>query len=216
MSPPCLVRVAFPVRLPGSAGRWRTGGSGKCFNAVVRVSEPGTVRQEKVTIRQVAAAAGVSIATVSRVLNGHSDVSAETRQAVERVLREQGYQAGGRRSPAGAPGLVGVTMPMVHPGYFAQILSGAAEALYENGMRAVVCPTRHSHEREASLIERPSPTPSGPPNSSTRSRSGPGWPTDAAGQALFDPLWGIDDPAAGAWFPQQALQLAQDASPALP
>jgi endoglucanase len=46
--------------------------------------------------------------------------------------------------------------------------------------------------------------------------SQPGWPADAAGQALFDPLWGIDDPAAGAWFPQQALQLAQDASPALP
>lgn len=43
----------------------------------------------------------------------------------------------------------------------------------------------------------------------------PGWPTDAASQALFDPLWGIDDPAAGAWFSQQALQLAQDASPAL-
>ena len=43
----------------------------------------------------------------------------------------------------------------------------------------------------------------------------PGWPTDAASQALFDPLWGMDDPAAGAWFPQQALQLAQDASPAL-
>lgn len=46
--------------------------------------------------------------------------------------------------------------------------------------------------------------------------SQPGWPTDAASQALFDPLWGIDDPAAGAWFPQQALQLAQEASPALP
>ncbi len=46
--------------------------------------------------------------------------------------------------------------------------------------------------------------------------SQPGWPADAAGQALFDPLWGVDDPAAGAWFPQQALQLAQEASPALP
>ncbi len=43
----------------------------------------------------------------------------------------------------------------------------------------------------------------------------PGWPTTAAAQALFDPLWGVDDPAAGAWFPQQAIQLAQDASPAL-
>jgi endoglucanase len=44
----------------------------------------------------------------------------------------------------------------------------------------------------------------------------PGWPADTASQALFDPLWGMDDPAAGAWFPQEALQLAQDASPSLP
>jgi len=43
----------------------------------------------------------------------------------------------------------------------------------------------------------------------------PGWPTTASAQALFDPLWGLDDPAAGDWFPQQALQLAQLASPAL-
>jgi endoglucanase len=39
--------------------------------------------------------------------------------------------------------------------------------------------------------------------------------TDPAQQALFDPLWGQVDPSAGAWFPQQALQLAQEASPAL-
>jgi endoglucanase len=44
----------------------------------------------------------------------------------------------------------------------------------------------------------------------------PSWPTTASAQALFDPLWGVDDPAAGAWFPQQAIQLAQDAHPALP
>jgi endoglucanase len=43
----------------------------------------------------------------------------------------------------------------------------------------------------------------------------PGWPTDPSQQALFDPLWGLFDPAAGAWFPQQALQLAQMANPAL-
>jgi endoglucanase len=44
----------------------------------------------------------------------------------------------------------------------------------------------------------------------------PAWPTTASAQALFDPLWGIDDPAAGDWFGQQALQLAQLASPGLP
>ena len=43
----------------------------------------------------------------------------------------------------------------------------------------------------------------------------PSWPATASAQALFDPLWGIDDPAAGDWFAQQALQLAQQASPSL-
>lgn len=42
-----------------------------------------------------------------------------------------------------------------------------------------------------------------------------GWPTDSAGQALFDPLWGLVDPAAGQWFPQQALDLAKRANPPL-
>ena len=119
----------------------------------MKVSDPGGARQEKVTIRHVAEAAGVSIATVSRVLNGHADVSAETRQAVERVARERGYQPAGRR-PGTATGLIGVTMPLVHPGYFAQILSGVSEALYEHGLRTMLCPTRHSHERETSLLER--------------------------------------------------------------
>jgi endoglucanase len=46
--------------------------------------------------------------------------------------------------------------------------------------------------------------------------SKPGWPTTAAEQSLFDPLWGLNDPPAGAWFPQQALQLSQLAVPPLP
>ena len=112
-------------------------------------------RGSRVTIRQVAELAGVSIATVSRVVNGHADVSSETRETVRRVIRERGYQAGHRGRPAQAgTGLVGVTMPVVHPGYFSAILSGAAETLYEHDMRAVLCPTRHSRAREASLLER--------------------------------------------------------------
>jgi endoglucanase len=45
--------------------------------------------------------------------------------------------------------------------------------------------------------------------------SEPGWPTTSATQANFDPLWGRVDPAAGAWFPEQALELARLAVPAL-
>ena len=41
------------------------------------------------------------------------------------------------------------------------------------------------------------------------------WNVIGDAQNAFDPLWGTVDPAAGAWFPAQALQLAQQAVPAL-
>ena len=41
------------------------------------------------------------------------------------------------------------------------------------------------------------------------------WNVTGDAQNAFDPLWGTVDPAAGVWFPAQALQLAQQAVPAL-
>lgn len=114
----------------------------------------------RVTIREIAALAGVSVATASRALNGRDDVSAETRLAVQRVARTHGYGArspspGRRHLPSGAhwTGIVGVTMPYSGPTYFSSILAGAVEALSERDMRALVCPTGHQHKYEATLIE---------------------------------------------------------------
>jgi LacI family transcriptional regulator len=110
----------------------------------------------RVTIREIADLAGVSVATVSRVMNGRDDVSPETRELVQRIVRERGYTANrtARGLSAGRTGLIGATVPVVHPAYFSFILSGAAEALYERDMRLVLCPTQHEHDREVSLLER--------------------------------------------------------------
>jgi DNA-binding LacI/PurR family transcriptional regulator len=48
-------------------------------------------RNKKVTIKDVAEAAGVSTQTVSRVINSRPDVSPETRQRVQKVIKELGY-----------------------------------------------------------------------------------------------------------------------------
>ena len=45
--------------------------------------------------------------------------------------------------------------------------------------------------------------------------SGAGWPATATTRQGFDPLWGLDDPAAGTFFPQEALRLAENANPPL-
>lgn len=122
----------------------------------------------RVTIRQVAELAGVSISTVSRVLNGRSDVSDETRLVVERVARSHGYET--RRALADGParpsrerfdfagehlsGLVGVTTTTSGTAYFSTILTGITEALAERDMWALVCPTRQEHNREVSVLKR--------------------------------------------------------------
>jgi len=109
----------------------------------------------RVTIREVAEAAGVSIATVSRVLNGRDDVAPDTRDLVSRVIREHGYSANrsARSLSAGRTGLVGVLVPLVYPAYFSAILSGAAEALQEQDLRLVLSPTDHQHDREVTLLD---------------------------------------------------------------
>ena len=58
--------------------------------------------QPVVTISAVAAAAGVSVPTVSRVLNGRSDVAPATRERIEVLLREHGYRRRGSVPPARA------------------------------------------------------------------------------------------------------------------
>ena len=108
------------------------------------------------TIREIAERAGVSIATVSRVLNGREDVSDETRELVSRVIRDNGYvgKRSARSLSGGRTGLVGVLVPLVYPAYFSAILAGAAEALAEHDLRVVLSPTGHEHDREVSLLDR--------------------------------------------------------------
>jgi LacI family transcriptional regulator len=108
------------------------------------------------TIRDIAELAGVSIATVSRAVNGRGDVSEETRMLVQRIAREHGYTASrdARGLSTGRTGLIGVTLPVIHPTYFSSIVASIAAELDEHDMRIVLCPTLHQHDREISLIQR--------------------------------------------------------------
>jgi LacI family transcriptional regulator len=110
----------------------------------------------RATIRDIADLAGVSIATVSRVLNGRPDVAPETRETVLQVVRRHGFSTnrGARGLSSGRTGIIGLTLPLVADAYFGPILSGASEALYEQDKRIMLCPTLHEHDREVSLLER--------------------------------------------------------------
>jgi LacI family transcriptional regulator len=112
--------------------------------------------RERSTIHDIAAEAGVSAATVSRVLNARDHVAPETRERISRIVRERGYVANrsARGLQFGRTGLVGLLVPLVSPNYFSTIVAGVTEALNEHDLRAVLSPTEHKHDREVTLLDR--------------------------------------------------------------
>lgn len=110
----------------------------------------------RVRIHDVAERAGVSIATVSRVLNDHPDVSAATRDEVLRHARELGYTGTGRRQDVAAPPstqLIALSVPSVQTDYVKEIVAGAVEALHHRDARLVICP-RDNGAADQSLSEQ--------------------------------------------------------------
>ena len=87
--------------------------------------------RKKITIRDVASEAGVSVTTVSRVLNGKDDISEETIKKVEAVVQELGYAsslaARGMRSHR--TNLIGLILHDVASLYSQEIMSGVNQAI---------------------------------------------------------------------------------------
>lgn len=100
----------------------------------------------RVTIADVARAAGVSTATVSRVLNGLGPVSAATRQRVQAAVAELHYAPhGAARSLArGCSGNLGLLVPEISGNFFAPLLRGIETAAQEFHYDLVVHSTRRS------------------------------------------------------------------------
>jgi LacI family transcriptional regulator len=126
------------------------------YAAMARAANLDEYRRGKVTIREIADLAGVSIATVSRVVNGRGDVAKETRELVMRVVQQHGYMTNrsARALSGGRTGHIGLTIPLMRGDYFAAILEGALEAVYEEDMQLVLYTTLHEHDREVSVLER--------------------------------------------------------------
>lgn len=100
------------------------------------------------TIHTVAAASGVSPSTVSKVLNGRSDVSASTRARVEEAMDRQGYQ---RRRPARhRGGLIDLVLNELDSLWSIEIIRGVEEELRDTGVGLVLSAVhgRSSHTRQ--------------------------------------------------------------------
>jgi LacI family transcriptional regulator len=97
------------------------------------------VSPRRATLATVAASAGVSVATVSKVLNGRSDVAPATRSLVESLLREHDYIAPSpRRGEAVVADTVEVQFDNDFNAYSTEIIQGVVTAGAEVGAGVVV------------------------------------------------------------------------------
>jgi LacI family transcriptional regulator len=106
---------------------------------VIDVYSPDVTRHPRTTIRDVAERAGVSVATVSKVLNGRYGVSAATLAHVQAVIDELGYQssivASSLRSHR--TNVVGILVADLEP-FSTELLKGAARAVRDTPYELVV------------------------------------------------------------------------------
>lgn len=99
--------------------------------------------KRRVTIALIAEEAGVSVPTVSKVVNGRPEVAPETRRRVERLLHEHGYK---RRSGQGdgPVGLIDLVFAEIESPWAMEIIRGAETAARE-AEAAVVVSVLHTH-----------------------------------------------------------------------
>jgi LacI family transcriptional regulator len=105
--------------------------------------------RERLTIADIAAAAGVSMPTVSRVLHQRPDVSPETRERVMRVIAEHGYVSNRTIPPTKetATKLLDLIIPgPLDSEYYLEVIHGIDESLNRTGRRLVLF-TMHNEKR---------------------------------------------------------------------
>lgn len=107
------------------------------------------------TISQVAREAGVSVATVSRVMNGSGSVLPETREKVLSAIQRLGYQPNvwGRSLRRGESRVALVLVPNVSNPFYAPIIAGVEDRLNEAGYGILLCMTNARAERRAFYLE---------------------------------------------------------------
>lgn len=110
-----------------------------------------TAAPKRITIRDVAREAGVSVTTVSDAMNGNGRLPAETRERVRAVAAGLGYRprASARRLREGRTGQVGLYCSFLTEvpggvagmGYYMALAMGAAEVALQRGLAMVLLPT---------------------------------------------------------------------------
>lgn len=111
--------------------------------------------KNRVSIKQVAEHAGVSVATVSLVLNGKGRISDETKKLVRKSVNELGYilNKSASRLRSGKSLLIGLVVNDISNPFFAELSADVEAQAAEDGYLSVMANTGDNLERQSQVIE---------------------------------------------------------------
>ena len=109
----------------------------------------------RVTIKTIAERAGVSKATVSRVINNSKPVSEDIRQRVLQVIEETNFKpsAVARSLTSQHTGLIGVIIPDVSNPVFSKVINGIEEQAHLAGYNILLCNSRYEEDKELTYLD---------------------------------------------------------------
>ena len=107
------------------------------------------------SIRDVAKIAGVSPATVSRVMNGTANVNEEKRQRVEAAIEKTGFCPNelARALYKKSSKIIGVIVPDIENPFFSELAKAVEDEAFQNGYRMLLCSSGNNAEKEMQNIQ---------------------------------------------------------------
>lgn len=116
----------------------------------------GTARGARASVKDVASVAGVSLGTVSNVLNRPAVVAAATRDRVERAIADLGFvrNESARQLRAGASRVLAYVMLDASNPFFTDVAGGMEAAAETVGWSLFMCSSRNQVEREDAYLAR--------------------------------------------------------------
>lgn len=106
--------------------------------------------KKNLTVKEVAVKAGVSTATISRVLNGDPKVRPDTAEKVKKVIKQSGYRMNqtARSLKTSRTNTIGIVAPEFKNDFFMSIVTGIEETLKNEGYSVVLCSSQESTDEE--------------------------------------------------------------------
>ncbi|MDM5157516.1 LacI family DNA-binding transcriptional regulator [Bacillus sp. DX1.1] len=105
-------------------------------------------------IKKIAEIAGVSVSTVSRVLNNHPYVSDKKRKEILAIIKEFNYtqNVNAIHLVRGKTNVIGVLLPHVNDQYYSAIIEGISKETAKKNYNMMLCQTNYSAEKEIEIL----------------------------------------------------------------